>query len=680
MKRIVERFSNTVRDIENTWIPLPDGTRLATRIWMPDDAERNPVPAILEYIPYRKRESTCGRDEPMHRYFAGHGYACLRVDLRGSGESDGLLDDEYLQVHELDDACAVIAWIASQPWCDGNVGMMGKSWGGFNALQTAALQPEALKAIIAVCATDDRYADDVHYMGGCLLDANHMWAATMMAFNNRPPDPEIVGERWLEMWKARLENDQPWSFHWLKHPRRDAYWKHGSVCEDYAAIKVPVYAIAGWADAYTNAIPRLMAGLQVPRRGIIGPWAHIYPHDGVPGPAIGFLQDALRWWDRWLKGRENGIEDEPDYRVWMQESVRPATSYAERPGRWVAEGTWPSPHIETRTLHLNGDGSLAAKGRKRGPIAFCSPASTGLDGGEWCGFGMAGELPGDQRADDGKSVCFDTEPLDDRLEILGQPVAVLKIASDKPVAQVAVRLNDVVPDGASTRVTYGVLNLTHRTSHEKPRALKPGTTYTVRVPLNDIAHAFPAGHRIRVAVSSCYWPLIWPAPEAATLTLQAASSLLELPVRAPRDDDAALPAFEDPETAPNVPVTQVSTGYFRRRVERDLLSGAIHSIVEADGGFFGHDGTVRIDPIGIEVSHQLDRCYTIHDDDPLCASYRFDQSTGFARDGWRIRVDVKSRLWSDATHLISEAEVDAFHNDEVVSSRRWSRKFRRDLL
>ncbi|MBC6440143.1 MAG: CocE/NonD family hydrolase [Rhodospirillales bacterium] len=680
MKRIVERFSNAVRDIENIWIPLSDGTRLATRIWMPDDAEKSPVPAILEYIPYRKRESTRCRDEPMHRYFAGHGYACLRVDIRGAGDSEGELNDEYLQVHELDDALEVIAWIATQPWCDGNVGMMGKSWGGFNALQTAALQPEALKTIIAVCATDDRYADDVHYMGGCLLDANQMWSATMMLFNNRPPDPEIVGDRWLDMWKERLDRDQPWAFEWLRHPRRDAYWKHGSVCEDYAAIKVPVYTIAGWADAYTNAIPRLMAGLDVPRRGIIGPWAHVYPQDGAPGPAIGFLQDALRWWDRWLKGIENGIENEPNYRVWMQESVRPATDYGERPGRWVAEDTWPSAQIEPRTLHLNGDRSLADKMRRRGPIVFCSPASTGLDGGEWCAFGMAAELAGDQQADDGKSVCFDSEPLSDRVEVLGQPVAVLKIASDKPVAQVAVRLNDIAPDGASTRVTYGALNLTHRDSHERPRKLKPGKTYTVRVALNDIAHAFPAGHRIRVAISSCYWPMIWPAPEAATLTLQAGSSLFELPVRAPRASDDDLPAFEEPETAPDVPISQVSDGHFHRWIERSLITGEISSHVDADGGFFGNEGTIRIDPIDTEVSHQLRRRSTIHDGDPLCASSHHEQSTTLKRGDWEVRVDIRSHQWSTAEHIHHEAEVDAFHGDRKISSRRWSRGFRRDLL
>ncbi|MGM0670006.1 MAG: CocE/NonD family hydrolase, partial [Gemmatimonadota bacterium] len=195
----VTEFPENVRHIENTFIPVVDGIRLAARIWLPEDAEARPVPAILEYIPYRKRDRKRQRDQEIHHYFAGHGYAGVRVDIRGSGESDGVLTDEYTR-QELDDGVAVIRWLAEQPWCDGNVGMMGISWGGFNALQIAALRPPALKAIITVCSTDDRYADDVHYMGGCLLGDNLSWASTMFSRNTLPPDPEIVGDGWREMW------------------------------------------------------------------------------------------------------------------------------------------------------------------------------------------------------------------------------------------------------------------------------------------------------------------------------------------------------------------------------------------------------------------------------------------------------------------------------------------------
>ncbi|MCH5375647.1 MAG: CocE/NonD family hydrolase, partial [Planctomycetes bacterium] len=226
---------------------MRDGARLAGRLWLPEDAEAEPVPAILEYIPYRKRDFTRHRDSVMHPYVAAHGYACLRVDLRGSGDSDGILTDEYLE-QELDDGLDVIAWLAEQTWCTGKVGMIGISWGGFNGLQIAALRPPALAGVISLCSTDDRYADDIHHMGGCLLSDNLSWASVMFAYNSLPPDPEIVGPRWREMWHRRLEGSGLWLETWLRHQRRDAYWRHGSISEDYAAVRCPVMAVSGWAD------------------------------------------------------------------------------------------------------------------------------------------------------------------------------------------------------------------------------------------------------------------------------------------------------------------------------------------------------------------------------------------------------------------------------------------------
>ncbi|MDZ7777285.1 MAG: CocE/NonD family hydrolase [Bacteroidales bacterium] len=280
---------NNIKIIENIWIPMFDGTKLAAKIWMPADAANNPVPAVFEYIPYRKRDFKAIRDHEIHGYFAQNRYAGIRVDLRGSGDSEGILRDEYLQ-QELDDGLEVLKWIASQPWCDGNIGMIGISWGGFNGLQLAELQPPELKAIISVASSDDRYADDVHYMGGTLLTDNLSWASTMFAFNSCPPDPAVVGEKWKEMWLERLEGSGLWLKKWLDHQRRDDYWKHASVCENYAAIKCPVFAVSGWADGYSNTVFRLMENLKGPRKGLIGAWGHKYPHMGGPGPENQFPQ------------------------------------------------------------------------------------------------------------------------------------------------------------------------------------------------------------------------------------------------------------------------------------------------------------------------------------------------------------------------------------------------------
>ncbi|MBN9333508.1 CocE/NonD family hydrolase, partial [Devosia sp.] len=484
----------TIRITEHIWIPLSDGTRLGARLFLPEDDAK--VPAILEYIPYRKRDGTRGRDEPMHGFFAENGYAAIRVDMRGTGESDGHMADEYLK-QEQDDALEVIAWISAQPWCDGNVGMMGKSWGGFNGLQVASRRPPALKAIITAYSTDNRYTDDIHYMGGLLLNDNLWWGTIMLAYQSRPLDPEIVGEGWREAWLKRIENLPFFPALWLEHQRYDDYWKHGSICEDFSDIEVPVLAIGGWADSYTNAVPRLLEGLKTPRKAIIGPWGHIYPQDGVPGPAIGFLQEAVRWWDHWLKGKDTGVMNEPDLRAYINDSVAPTGTRTDAPGRWVGEANWPSASIAPKTLQLGGDHGLHTGSSPAGMLTICSPQSHGKAGGEWMGTGCVGEHPTDQRLDDGSALVFDSLVQTESFDVLGAPVLKLRLASDKPVAQVSVRLSDVRPDGTVTRVSYQVLNLTHRDSHEQPEALVPGQFYDVSVKLNDCGHRFAAGHAIR---------------------------------------------------------------------------------------------------------------------------------------------------------------------------------------
>jgi len=400
-------FPHTVREIENAWIPMPDGVRLAARIWLPADADVSPVPAILEFIPYRKRDGMAHRDEMMHPWFSGHGYAAVRVDLRGSGDSEGLLEDEYAP-QEQEDGLAVIDWISRQPWCSGNVGMIGISWGGFNGLQIAARRPPALKAVVTVGSTDDRYADDVHYMGGAQLSANFTWAQTFFSDLTRPPDPAIVGERWREMWLDRLANQTFLIERWLAHPTRDAYWRHGSVCEDYAAVECAVMAVGGWADSYTNAVLRLLAGLASPRRGIIGPWGHDYPHTAVPGPAIGFLQECLRWWDQWLKDKPTTAMEEPLLRVYVQRDLPTAPDHDFRDGERIGTDDL-GPHA-VRGFHL-GDGSLDDAPSPSLSLDICSPQTLGWTAGEWCAYGACADQPADQAVEDGQSLCFDTPPL-----------------------------------------------------------------------------------------------------------------------------------------------------------------------------------------------------------------------------------------------------------------------------
>lgn len=666
----------TVRVEEHIWIPMSDGVRLGARLWLPEGAEQSPVPAILEYIPYRKRDGTRGRDEPMHGYFASQGYAAIRVDMRGTGESDGHMADEYLQ-QEQDDALEVIDWISSQPWCSGNVGMMGKSWGGFNGLQVAARRPPALKAIITAYSTDNRYTDDIHYMGGLLLNDNLWWGTIMLAYQSRPLDPVIVGDEWRDRWLERLEKLPFFPGLWLEHQRYDAYWKHGSVCEDWSAIQCPVLAIGAWADSYTNAVPRLLENLQVPRRGIIGPWGHIYPQDGVPGPAIGFLQEATRWWDHWLKGKETGVMDEPMLRAFVSDTIEPTGTRTMTKGRWVGEAAWPSPEISTRSLYLGGARDLRDAVSDPAILAIRSPQSHGKAGGEWMATGCPGEHPTDQRLDNGGALIFETALLEDDFDLLGAPVARLRVAADSPVAQISLRLNDVLTDGRITRVSYQVFNLTHRDSHENPEPLEPGKFYDVAIKLNACGYRFAKGHKLQLAIATAYWPMVWTSPYDATISISVAESALDLPVRAVGDGKQV--RFEPPAHGPFTPMTQIDPGTVRRWTEQDHETGVNTYITEGVGGLFG-EGVLRFDEIDTELSHSLRRELSIRDDDPLSARYVLTQTYEMGRDGWRIRIESRTEMRSDERYFYLIGELSALENGNIVRTRQWDERYERDLI
>ncbi|MFI4983372.1 MAG: CocE/NonD family hydrolase, partial [Nevskiales bacterium] len=295
------KTANAVTVQENIWIAMADGRRLAARLWLPDSAATHPAPCVLEYIPYRKRDQTRPRDEPIHSWLSARGYACLRVDMHGSGDSDGLLRQEF-QKQEQDDALELLDWITAQPWCNGKVAMLGKSWGAFSAMQAALRQPPALKAIIPVCGGENRYDQSLHFTGGAFLNEQLWWTDIMQMFNMRPPDPAISGPDWEAKWRARLDDAEPWIGEWLKHQRRDEFWRHGSVSDDYGAVRCAVFAVGGWADYLSRSVPRLMAGLSGMRFGLVGPWGHHYPQDGIPEPAIGFLQECERFLDTALNG------------------------------------------------------------------------------------------------------------------------------------------------------------------------------------------------------------------------------------------------------------------------------------------------------------------------------------------------------------------------------------------
>ena len=672
-----------VEEIEHVWIPMPDGCRLSAKLWLPADAEKNPVPAILEYIPYRKRDNKAIRDAQIHAFFAEHGYAGVRVDLRGSGESEGVLRDEYLP-QEMDDLCEVLRWLERQPWCRGKVGIFGLSWGGFNGLQLAARRPPQLGAVVTVSSSDDRYADDVHYMGGCLLTDNLSWAGTMFAFNSCPPDPAIVGEKWRDMWLERLEGSGLWLKTWLEHQRRDDFWKHGSVCEHYDAIEVPVLAVSGWADGYTNTVFRLLANLKSPCKGLVGAWGHKYPHTAGQGQSIDFLGQCLRWWDRWLKGIDNGVEDDPALRAWMQDTTSPLTP--SRPGRWIAEESWPSPHVTDKSWRLtygqmleeNGDRppERDADGSDRGSddLTIQSPLGVGMFAGKWCSYSEATDLPWDQRPEDGGSLIFDTPPLAEDIEILGRPRVRLTLSANKPAAMVAVRLSDVSPSDRSTRVTFGVLNLTHRDSHEHPEPLEPGRRYTVEVPMNHIAQRFPIGHRMRLAISSSYWPLTWPSPEPFRLRISPRESGLTLPVR--RVDPRSEPVLDLGEArhAEEPPSTMLAPPRREWTVNHDLARNRVSLNIVND------DPSRRFEDIDLTIGRKVRESYSHRFNNYDTVRGEVEGQRIFERGDWKIRTFTRTVLTATRTHFLIRATLDAYQDEVRVFAKSWDERIPRDHM
>jgi putative CocE/NonD family hydrolase len=540
---------------------------------------------------------------------------------------------------------------------------MGISWGGFNCLQVAAMQPPALKAVISLCSTVDRYADDIHYKGGCLLAENFGWASTMLSYSSRPPDPLLAGDnRWRDLWLSRLENQPFLAPLWLKHQHRDAYWKRGSICEDYSTIQAAVLSIGGWHDGYRNTISHLVSNIEAPVKGIVGPWIHKYPHYAAPKPAIGFLREALRWWDRWLKGIDTGVEADPAYRAYVMDSVRPARWHPERPGRWVAENAWPSPNIETQVIELIPEGGK--------PAIVASPQSCGLAGGEYFPFTFGPELPGDQRPDDALSVCFDQPVLTEAIDIVGAPEVLVRVSSDRPQANIAVRLCDVHPDGASELISYGVLNLTHRNSHEFPQALVPGETVSARVVLDQCAYRVPAGHRLRIAVSNAYWPMIWPSPGPVRLELSAAT--LKLPLRPLAQGDEV--TFPMPEAAAPWATETIRAANSERHVDRDEKTGKITLSIVDDFG------EVRDLEHGLANGSIARETWAIHPDSPLSASGKTHWTQTLSRNGWSVRTETSAEMRSDAENFMVSARIEAYEDENLVFERNFEEIIPRALL
>ena len=515
---MVENFQS----LEHVWIEMPDGVRLAARIWLPSSALTNPAPAVFEYIPYRKVDMVRARDERNHPYLAENGIVAVRVDMRGSGDSEGQMSDMYCE-EELNDARHVIKWLTCQPWCNGKIGMFGTSWGGTASLQANVNAPDALKAIIAVCATHDRYEDDIHHMGGCLLTDSVEWGTTLPVILGAPPSANVE-DNWFEMWKARLDELSFPLETWLRNEDRGSYWRHGSVIHQSDQMRAPILCVGGWSDRYSNSVMSLVDRRPDLAWGIVGPWGHHYPDHAHPGPGVGFQKLMLEWWQHWLI-KDNPSEPEwPKLRTWVRSYDSPADAINIRSGSWVQ--TPASKEIISLTeWHLSKEG--LNKDVSEIQLDLPSNLKAGSKGADTGYFGRFGGLPLDQSYDDKASLSFDTKPLEKDCLIYGAARLELNLKLSSPRSQLCMRLNDVAPDGTSVRITWAIRNLALDDNLDIPESPIPLEALTIRVQFPSMAYRIKAGHILRLALSQSYWPMVWVPPSIGVITLL--SGVLTLP-------------------------------------------------------------------------------------------------------------------------------------------------------
>ncbi|MGO7018271.1 CocE/NonD family hydrolase [Rhizobium leguminosarum] len=659
--------------IENEWITLEDGMRLAARIWMPDGAETDPVPAVFEFLPYRKRDGTSLRDESTYPVFAAAGIAGVRVDIRGSGESDGVIDGEYTE-SELANACELIAWIAAQPWSNGSVGMMGISWGGFNSLQIAALRPPALKAVISIASTVDRYNDDIHYKNGCHLSAQLSWAATMLGYQSRPPDPALAGERWKEMWLERLAGEPFFMEEWLSHQRRDDFWRHGSISQDFSSVEIPALVIAGWADGYRNTPLMAVEGLGDKAKALIGPWVHKYPHFAWPKPRTDFHGEAIAWWNKWLRGEDNGIDGLPQARAYILDAISPAPRRDSDPGFWVAKDVWSPPQMQCFYVEQFGKltEGMPIPHAPEHPVYLRSPLDTGTASGEYFTLKPDAEMAIDQRSDDAGSLVFDTMPLAGDHDYLGRPVLTLALRSQAASGNLCARLIDVHPDGTATRVAFGVVNLTHRDGNADPKPLIPGETVSIRLVLDACGYRFRKGHRIRLSLSTAYWPMILPPPDAEGIEVDIAALGLGLPMLGEHQRiDIKEPANPDPLPK----YIEHAAAVTKRQVVRDLSVNRTEYHIHEDTGLTEHPET------GLSTRQLREELWSISPDNPLSMTGTSTWTCDMRRPGWFVRTVATGRVACTRTDWIISAVVTAFEDDVQIFEKVFAEKrIARDLM
>lgn len=659
--------------LENLYLRMPDGVRLNAFLYLPKNLSASQkIPGTLNTTPYRYNPRN-------DSHFARNGYASIFVDVRGSGGSEGFPTDEY-SVQEHQDSAHVIDWLSKQPWCNGNIGMYGGSYSAFNSVWVAAaLKPPALKAIYAVCGTDNRYTDDIHFPGGAMLMVDNSWALGMLTSNCMPaaPDFDMNSKQSLDRWET-----PPWLQGFLHHQLDGPYWRHGSLAPDYERLTIPTFLIGGYLNIYQNFVPRIMKySKNAIIKGILGPWHHSLEE---PGPKIdidGVLM--LSWFDKWLKGKDTGILKEPRVSFYMPRWQRQSFRYTgDIPGEWRHLNDWPETVYEpSERLFLRPDPehptgkALAMEpapgqgGRltdQTGPASALKLRYYPGTGGSGQSFGPTpgeGYYGIDHRAEDAWGLTFDTPPLREPVEILGFTKARLFVSSTAPVAVWIVRLCDVAPDGTSYLVGRGYLNGTHRRSHTNPEPLVPGEVYEIEVEMMCTGYKFEPGHRMRIVVTNADFPVLWPTPYKMVTTLYTGGD------RASHIDLPVLPKMS--YLSATIPPLDES---LRRRPRRMQSEEQRESWFQVNRDFDKGVTTAQLNLWTDKITCR------VRDDDPASASLETKGANSVETGNRRIEVRSEGSLRTTEDSFLLNMRVALLENDKEVRSREWKDKIKRELV
>jgi predicted acyl esterase len=649
--------------LEKTRIPLRDGIALAVTLYMPKDAPPGKrFPALLNYLPYRKDDDEAQEQYGIFSYFAQRGFVGAAVDIRGFGNSGGTPPDREYSARERADGRQVIAWLARQPWSNGRVGMFGISWGGFNSIQMAMRNPPALKAILAVAATERLYREDVHYIDGIVHIDEFELTMDLGQGRTGAPEyslaPDLLGPRM---------NSKPWSLTYLEHQRDGAFWHRPE--RPLSSIHVPCFLIGGLHDGYRDSIPRMLTQVLAPVKAWIGPWNHAWPDDSDYGPLYGWRKQAVRWFDYWLKGRDTGVLQDPKLMIYLQHAYPPGPQDQVLPGVWRAYDGWPPTGTHQERLYLQPDHTLGRAPRSSGRDELRYVPSAGAEAGIF----WWGDLQPDMRPFDAYSLVYDTPPLARDTAIMGLPRVMLYAAASAPQADWIARLEDVAPDGRVTLVTGAALNGAQRDSLSQPKSLVPGKLYRLTLKLHLASYVFPKGHRIRLALSNAMWPTLWPTPYAMDTTVSLGgnhASWIDLP-RVPLQGRAPPPSLLEPP-APIANPPDITGGGSdwpgSYRVQRDETG---HARVVWKGGYTVHY------PWGkFRDAEKL--TYVIDDAHPADAKDVGDivnvQHVGAHTLTWRGHLSVRSDL-HDFYYRYTRSVM---RDGKMVMSRTWKKTIPRD--